>query len=89
MPHVLPIQLITMLGHYGYWVLIPIAVIDRPSDSFRALASPAAQALSKYRHNESLGPRLADCAAPAWVYLHGLKSPLSSTELRSHTKASS
>jgi nicotinate-nucleotide adenylyltransferase len=68
---------------------IPIAVIDRPPDSFRALASPAAQALSKYRHNEGLAARLADFDAPAWIYLHGMKSPLSSTELRSHTKASS
>ena len=68
---------------------IPIAVIDRPPDSFRALASPAAQSLSRYRHNESLAPRLADLGAPAWIYLHGMKSPLSSTELRSHTKASS
>lgn len=73
----------------GIAAQIPIAVIDRPSDSFRALAAPAAQALSKYRHNESLAPRLADFAAPAWMYLHGMKSPLSSTELRSHTKASS
>ena len=68
---------------------VPIAVIDRPPDSFRALASPAAQALSKYRHKEELAPRLADLAAPAWIYLHGMKSPLSSTKLRSHTKASS
>lgn len=68
---------------------IPIAVIDRPPDSFRALASPAAQALSKYRHKEQLAPRLADLDAPAWIYLHGMKSPLSSTKLRSHTKASS
>ena len=68
---------------------IPIAVIDRPPDSFRALAAPAARALSKYRHNESRAARLADLPAPAWTYLHGMKSPLSSTELRSHTKASS
>ena len=26
--------------------------------------------------------QLADHAAPAWVFLHGLKSPLSSTALR-------
>lgn len=65
---------------------IPLAVIDRPTDSFRALASPAAQALSKYRHNESRAARLADLKAPAWMFLHGMKSPLSSTELRNHTK---
>ncbi len=65
---------------------VPLAVIDRPTDSFRALASPAAQALAKYRHNESLAAQLADFDAPAWMFLHGMKSPLSSTELRSHTK---
>jgi nicotinate-nucleotide adenylyltransferase len=65
---------------------VPLAVIDRPTDSFRALASPAAQALAKYRHNESLAAQLADFEAPAWVFLHGMKSPLSSTELRNHGK---
>jgi nicotinate-nucleotide adenylyltransferase len=68
---------------------VPIAVIDRPTDSFRALAAPAALALSKYRHNEHDAARLAEMDAPAWTFLHGMKSPLSSTELRSHTKRSS
>lgn len=68
---------------------VPLAVIDRPSDSFRALASPAAQALSRYRHNERNAATLADATAPAWMFLHGMKSPLSSTELRSNTKRSS
>jgi nicotinate-nucleotide adenylyltransferase len=65
---------------------VPLAVIDRPTDSFRALASPAAQALSRYRHSESHAARLADYDAPAWMFLHGMKLPLSSTELRNHTK---
>ena len=65
---------------------IPLAVIDRPSDSFRAFASPAAQALARYRLNESAAARLADLEAPAWLFLHGMKSPLSSTQLRSHIK---
>lgn len=68
---------------------VPLAIIDRPSDSLRALGSPAAQALAKYRHNESAAANLVDAGTPAWVFLHGLKSPLSSTELRSHTKRSS
>jgi nicotinate-nucleotide adenylyltransferase len=68
---------------------VPLAVIDRPTDSFRALASPAALALSGYRHKAEAAARLAEAAVPAWVFLHGMKSPLSSTELRSHTKASS
>ena len=42
MPHVLPIQLITMLGHYGYWVLIPIAVIEGPAITMVAGALVAA-----------------------------------------------
>jgi nicotinate-nucleotide adenylyltransferase len=65
---------------------VPLAVIDRPTDSFRALASPAAQALSRYRHNENQAAQLAGLDAPAWMFLHGMKSPISSTELRGHTK---
>ena len=62
--------------------LLPIAVIDRPSDSLRASASTAAQRLARYRLDEAEAQRLADCAAPAWVFLRGLKLPLSSTQLR-------
>ena len=34
---------------------VPIAVIDRPPQSFRALAAPAAQALARYRLPENRG----------------------------------
>ena len=68
---------------------IPIAVIDRPSDSLRALASPAAQALSRYRHDEAAASLLADRPPPAWTFLRGMKSTLSSTQLRSHTPPAS
>ena len=61
---------------------VPIAVIDRPPQSFRALASPAAQALSRYRLPENEAAVLADQPAPAWVFLTGLKLTLSSTSLR-------
>jgi nicotinate-nucleotide adenylyltransferase len=61
---------------------VPIAVIDRPPQSFRALASPAAQALRRYRIPENEAPLLADRAAPAWVFLTGMKLNLSSTGLR-------
>ena len=61
---------------------VPIAVIDRPPQSFRALAAPAAQALSRYRMPENQATRLADQRAPAWVFLTGMKSNLSSTGLR-------
>jgi nicotinate-nucleotide adenylyltransferase len=61
---------------------VPIAVIDRPPQSFRALAAPAAQALARYRLPENQAVRLADQQAPAWVFLTGLKLNLSSTGLR-------
>ncbi len=61
---------------------VPIAVIDRPPQSFRALAAPAAQALARYRLPENQAVRLADQGAPAWVFLTGMKLNLSSTGLR-------
>jgi len=61
---------------------MPIAVIDRPPSSFRALAAPAARALARYRVPENEAGRLADFRAPAWVFLTGLKMSLSSTGLR-------
>ena len=61
---------------------VPIAVIDRPPQSFRALAAPAAQALARYRLPENQAGRLADQRAPAWVFLTGMKLDLSSTRLR-------
>src|ERR1700758_1909349 len=61
---------------------VPIAVIDRPPQSFRALTAPAAQALARYRIPETEAGRLADRRAPAWVFLTGLKLNLSSTGLR-------
>ena len=60
---------------------VPIAVIDRPPQSFRALAAPAAQALARYRLPENQAGWLADRRAPAWVFLTGLKMNLSSTGL--------
>lgn len=61
---------------------MPIAVVDRPPQSFRALASPAARALARYRLPENEAGLLADRRAPAWVFLTGLKLSLSSTTLR-------
>lgn len=61
---------------------VPIAVIDRPPQSFAALAAPAAQALARRRIPETQAGLLADRAPPAWVFLTGMKSSLSSTGLR-------
>lgn len=61
---------------------VPFAVIDRPPQSLRGLASTAAQALGRYRIPEQDAGSLADLKPPAWVFLTGLKLNLSSTRLR-------
>jgi nicotinate-nucleotide adenylyltransferase len=77
---------LTQFSQWRHWQAIarklPIAVIDRPSDSLRASGSAAALRLSKYRLDETRARQLADCAPPAWVFLRGLKLPVSSTQLR-------
>jgi len=62
--------------------LMPVAVIDRPGWHLRALASPAARVFVASRVPESLAGRLADRPAPAWIYLSGRLSDLSSTAIR-------
>jgi nicotinate-nucleotide adenylyltransferase len=62
--------------------LVPFAVIDRLGPSLYAAASPAGQALNWARVPEWAAASLADRKAPAWTFVHGLKSPLSSTALR-------
>ncbi|MDQ0346502.1 nicotinate-nucleotide adenylyltransferase [Ancylobacter vacuolatus] len=62
--------------------LVPFAVIDRPGCTFPAMASPAATALARWRVPENEAAGLATMRPPAWVFLHGLKSPLSSTRIR-------
>jgi nicotinate-nucleotide adenylyltransferase len=62
--------------------LVPMAVVDRLGPSLYAAAGPAGQALGRWRIPESAARTLAGRKPPAWVYLHGLKSPLSSTALR-------
>jgi nicotinate-nucleotide adenylyltransferase len=62
--------------------LVPIVVVDRLGPSLYSVASIAGQAFSRTRLPESAARSLPGRAPPAWIYLHGLKSPLSSTALR-------
>jgi len=62
--------------------LVPIAVVDRLGPSLYSVASVAGQALAPARLPEPAARSLPDRKPPAWIYLHGLKSPLSSTALR-------
>ncbi len=62
--------------------LVPIAVVDRLGPSLYSTSGVAGQALAHARIPESAARALPDRKPPAWVFLHGLKSPLSSTALR-------
>jgi nicotinate-nucleotide adenylyltransferase len=69
--------------------LMPIAVVDRPGFTLRAPHARAAGWLARYRVDEAEAPRLADRQPPAWLFLHGPRSTLSSTLLRRGVRTSS
>ena len=62
--------------------LVPIVVVDRLGPSLYAASSTAGQALRAFRIPEAAVTSLPLQLPPAWAFLHGLKSPLSSTALR-------
>ncbi len=62
--------------------LMPIAVVDRPGHTLTAVRSRAATALAAYRVGEEAASRLLDREPPAWLFIHGPRSPLSSSALR-------
>jgi nicotinate-nucleotide adenylyltransferase len=72
--------------HWQHWQqiarLVPIAVVDRPGWRLRALASPAATRLARYRVPEHLAGRLPVMSPPAWSLLSTRLSEASSTALR-------
>jgi nicotinate-nucleotide adenylyltransferase len=81
------------LRHFHRWQkwrgiaeLIPMVVVDRPGPSLYASGSTAGQALARFRIPESAAASLPGRRAPAWAFLHGLKSGLSSTALRAMRK---
>ncbi|MFG1399594.1 nicotinate-nucleotide adenylyltransferase [Roseixanthobacter pseudopolyaromaticivorans] len=82
------------LAHFSRWQrwrdlanLLPIAVVDRMGDSLAATASLGAQALGRFRIDESDAAILPTLDPPAWVFLHGMKSPVSSTGIRAAQQA--
>lgn len=67
--------------------MMPLAIIDRPGSTNRAVRSRAGIALSRHRYDETDGPLLAHAPTPAWLFVHGRRSFLSSTGLRDAAKA--
>lgn len=61
---------------------VPIAIIDRPGSTLRAARSRAATVLARHRLAEERAGLLACAPLPAWVFLHGPRSSLSSTQIR-------
>ncbi|MDF1633106.1 nicotinate-nucleotide adenylyltransferase [Mycoplana sp. MJR14] len=60
----------------------PIAVIDRPGSTLAFLSSIMAKTFDHARVDEEDARALAFRRAPAWTFIHGPRSPLSSSALR-------
>jgi len=65
---------------------VPMAVYARPGSNSRATLSKAAVALGAARIPEEAAETLASRQPPAWVYLHGVTSPESSTAVRARQR---
>ena len=62
---------------------VPMAIIDRPGSTLRAVSSPTARTFASARVDERDAGLLPRRAPPGWVFLHGKRSTQSSTRLRS------
>lgn len=61
---------------------MPIAVIDRPGSTLAFISSIMAKAFDFARVDERDAPLLARMRPPAWTFIHGPRSLLSSTAIR-------
>jgi nicotinate-nucleotide adenylyltransferase len=68
--------------------LVSIAVIDRPGSTLKAMQSRGGQWLARHRLREHEASQLARLQPPAFTFLHGPRSDLSSTELREKARSS-
>lgn len=64
------------------FAMMPVAVIDRPGWHLKALSAPAARVFAASRLAAGNARRLPTCAPPAWVFLTGPLSEMSSTAIR-------
>jgi nicotinate-nucleotide adenylyltransferase len=60
----------------------PVAVIDRPGATLSFLSSVVAKTFDYARVDERDAQRLARMKAPAWTFIHGSRSSLSSSAIR-------
>lgn len=78
------------LKHFHKWQdwrgiaqTFPIAVIDRPGSTLAYLSSKMAKTFSNARVDETDAAILPFRKAPAWTFIHGPRSSLSSSAIRS------
>jgi nicotinate-nucleotide adenylyltransferase len=67
---------------------LPIAVFDRPTYTYRAMAAQAARRFEAFRRPEQAAARLAITPPPAWTFMHHRLNPISATEIRANRRAS-
>lgn len=60
----------------------PVAVIDRPGSTLSFVSSIMAKTFDHARVDERDAPRLARMRPPAWTFIHGPRSSLSSSAIR-------
>jgi nicotinate-nucleotide adenylyltransferase len=76
--------------HWQNWQQIaltfPIAVIDRPGATLSYISSKMAKTFDYARVDEDDAQSLARMKAPAWTFVHGPRSSLSSSAIRSGAK---
>ncbi len=81
---------LAQIRHWQKWPEIfsrvPIAVFDRPTYCFKALAELAAHRFARGRVDPTRARRLADRTPPAWVFLPIRLDPSSATKIRAHRR---
>jgi nicotinate-nucleotide adenylyltransferase len=65
---------------------VPMAIVDRPGSTLSYLSSIMAKTFDFARVDESDAAALAGMQAPAWTFIHGPRSPLSSTAIRNRRR---
>jgi nicotinate-nucleotide adenylyltransferase len=67
--------------------LLPIAIFDRPTYTYKALAAQAARRFQAFRRPEQAAGRLVMAPPPAWTFMHHRLNPISATEIRAKRRA--
>jgi nicotinate-nucleotide adenylyltransferase len=69
------------------FTMVPVVIVDRPGWRLKALASKAARSFADSRVPETEAATLAARPAPAWTFLTGPLSHVSSTAIRNQVRA--